>query len=190
MHPSNSCDTFGFRDCLMFGRAICAGLCILGAVASAGGQSPAPKSDAGENLLHWHKYVNRTYGFSLRYPDTYTPIPHPDAQGRCPDYNNYKCLLWLARRDNRDVEIGVSLDLQPFHLTPNSGDVLPTRQLIGGHIFYGGTLGSMAVGFSDNYDLDLKGKTLVITFGPGDSANPSEETKKLESEILKTFRTF
>ncbi len=48
----------------------------------------------------------------------------------------------------------------------------------------------MAVGFSDIYYLDLKGKTLVITFGPGDSSHPSEETKQLERKMLETLRTF
>jgi hypothetical protein len=171
-------------------RVTFAAMFIVAMGSTLAGQASSPEHSVTAKQVHWHKYVNRTYGFSLRYPDTYTPIPHPDAQGRCPDYDNYKCLLWLARRDNRDVEIGVSLDLQPFHLTPNSGDVLPTRQLIGGHIFYGGTLGSMAVGFSDNYYLNLKGKTLVITFGPGDSANPGEETKQLEPKMLNTLRTF
>ena len=154
------------------------------------GQKPSPESSVTKTQIHWHKYVNRTYGFSLRYPDTYAPVPHPDAEGRCPDGDAYKCLLWLERRDNRDAGIWVNLDLQPFHLTPNAADLLPTRQSIGRNIFYGGWGGSMAVGFSDIYYLDLKGKTLVITFGPGDSSHPSEETKQLEHKMLETLRTF
>lgn len=160
-------------------------------VSTLSGQTPVPKSSVTTTQIHWHKYVNRTYGFSLRYPDNYTSVPLPDAEGRCPDSDDYKCLLWVARRDNRGGSILVSLDLEPFHLTPSSGDLMPTRQLIGRHIFYGGMVGSMAVGFSDNYSMNLKGKTLSITFGPDDdSANPSEETKQLEHTMLKTLRTF
>jgi hypothetical protein len=163
---------------------------ILAMRSTLTGQTPTPESSVTTKQVRWHKYVNRTYGFSLWYPDSYIPVPHPDAEGRCPDGDTYKCLLWLERRDNRDAGIWVNLDLQPFHLTPNAADLLPTRQSIGRNIFYGGWGGSMAVGFSDIYHLNLKGKTLVITFGPGDSSNPSEETKQLEHKMLRTLQTF
>jgi hypothetical protein len=172
-------------------RVMFAAVFVLAMVSTLPGQTLAPKPSVTTKQIHCHKYVNRTYGFSLRYPDNYTSVPHPDAEGRCPDNDDYKCLLWLARPDNRDGSILVTLDLQPFHLTPNAGDVMPTRQLIGRHVFYGGIIGSMAVGFSDYYEMNLKGKTLTITFGPDDdSANPSDETRQLEHKMLKTLRTF
>lgn len=163
---------------------------ILAMGSTLTGQTASREPSVTAKQVHWHKYVSHTYGFSLWYPDTYVPVPHPDAEGRCPDGDTYKCLLWLERSDNRDAGIWVNLDLQPFHLTPNAADLLPTRQSIGRNIFYGGWGGSMAVGFSDIYYLNLKGKTLVITFGPGDSSHPSEETKQLEQKMLKTLRTF
>jgi len=171
-------------------RMTFAAMLILAMGSTLTGQTASPDSSITTNKVRWHKYENRTYGFSLRYPDTYAPVAHPDAEGRCPDGDSYKCLLWLQRRDNRDEEIWVTLDLQPFHLTPNAADRLPPSQSIGRNIFYGGWGGSMAVGFSDIYYLNLKGKTLVITFGPGNSSNPSEETKQLEHKMLKTLRMF
>jgi hypothetical protein len=183
MHASKTFLAFAWR--IMFAAVFIIAMC-----STLTGQTPAQRSNDTTKQVHWHKYVNRTYGFSLRYPDAYIPVPHPDGEGRCRDYDGYKCLLWLERRDNRGAEIWVTFDLQPFHLTPNAADLLPTRQLIGRNIFYGGWGGSMAVGFSDNYFLNLKGKTLAITFGQEGSGSPSEETKQLERKILKTLRTF
>ena len=180
---------FGFRGGLMFRRAICTGLIILAAVASAEGQSPAARSDAGEKQVHWHKYVNHRYGFSFWYPDTYTPAPLPPVTTHASDYAKWSLLL-LRRRDNPDACIWVGISPEPFRLYPGAGDVLPSRQLIGLHVFYGGMGGSMGVGFNDFYDLNLKGKTLRFAFGPDDGVNPNEETKQLEPKLLKTFRTF
>jgi hypothetical protein len=184
MHASHTSLAVFYR------RMLLAVICALVMVPYLPGQTLAEKSTNTTKQVAWHKYVNRTYGFSLWYPDTYAPVPHPDAEGRCPDGGAYKCLLWLERRENRDAGIWVNLDLQPFHLTPNAADLLPTRQSIGRNIFYGGWGGSMAVGFSDIYYLDLNGKTLIITFGPGDSSHPSDETKQLERKMLETLRTF
>ncbi len=174
----------------LYRRMLLAVICALVMVPCLPGQTLAQKSNDTTKQAHWHKYVNRTYGFSFWYPDTYEPVPHPYPEGWCRDTDDYKCLFWLVRRDHRGGGIWVHVDLQRFHLWPGAGDVTPTRQLIGRHIFYGGMRGSMAVGFSDSYDMNLKGKTLSIEFGPDDSVNPSEETKQLEHKMLKTLRTF
>ncbi len=173
----------------MFGRAICTGLFILAAVAPARGQSRAAKLDAVEKQLHWHKYVNQRYGFSFWYPDTYRPVPLPPVTRQASEYAKWSLLL-LQRRDNPDAYIWVGISLEPFRLYPGAGDVMPSRQLIGHHVFYDGMGGSMGVGFNDFYDLNLRGKTLRFAFGPDDRVNPNEETKQLEPKLLKTFRTF
>jgi hypothetical protein len=182
MHASHTPSAFVWRITFVM-------VFVLAMVSTLTGQTPTSKPSVTAKQIHWHKYVNRKYGFSLLYPDTYITVPHPDAEGRCPDSDDYKCLLWLARRDNRDAEIWLTVTLEPFHLTPDAGDLMPTRQLVGRHIFYGGMRGSMAVGFSDCYDMNLKGKILTITFGPN-GVRPSEETKQLEHKMLKTLRTF
>jgi len=171
-------------------RIMFAAVFTIGMGSTLTGQTPAPKSTVSTKQVHWHKYENRTYGFSLWYPDTYVPVPHPYPERWCRDTDDYKCLLWLVRRDHLGGAIWVNIDPQRFHLFPGAGDVTPTRQLTGRHIFYGGMRGSMGVGFSDFYDMNLKGKTLSIEFGPDDSVNPSEETKQLEHKMLKTLRTF
>ena len=179
----------------MLGQMIFAMVFILAVVASARGQTPPPKPSVSTKQLHWHMYVNRSYGLSFWYPDMYRPIPPPDAEGRCTDRDVYKCLLLLERRDSADGRIWVGITVTPFHLYPGSGDVMASRQPIGRHVFYGGVGGSMGVGFTDFYDMNLKGKTLMFVFGPNpdDPVNPSsvsKETRQLEPRILKSLRTF
>ena len=144
-----------------------------------------PKADADSKVqhAHWHKYVNREYGVSFLYPNTYKPID-------CRDDNYYfKNLLCLAPVGGSDPVISVSVIVAvPFHIPPGSGDVMPTRQRIGRHVFYCGTVGSMGVGFADSCVLNLKGKTLQFVFSPLDGIHVNDETKQLEGIMLKSLR--
>jgi hypothetical protein len=137
-----------------------------------------------------HKYVNHEYGFSLWYSDTYTSVPPADADEGCQNGEYDKCLLLLERRDNPMARLWVRISVRPFQLCPGAGDIMPSRRRIGRHVFYSGMGASMGVGFTDFYDLNLKGKTLMFVFGPDDEVNPHEETKQIEPKVLKTFRTF
>jgi hypothetical protein len=68
-------------------------------------------------------------------------------------------LLCLERRDDSDTKIWVTIIIaQPFDVYPGSGDVMPSRQGIGHHVFYCGMVGSMGVGFAAE-SFELPGRT-------------------------------
>jgi hypothetical protein len=128
------------------------------------------------------------YGVSFLYPDTYGPTVAGD---RCQDNYYRKYLICLAIVGGSDPAISVSVIIAaPFHVSPGSGDVMPTRKRIGRHVFYCGVVGSMGVGFSDSCVLNLKGKTLEFQFAATDGLKLSDETKQLEAAMLKTLRIF
>jgi hypothetical protein len=137
---------------------------------------------------HWHEYVNREYGVSFLYPDTYKPTVAAD---RCQDNYYRRYLLCLAPMGGSNPVISVTLIVaSPFHVSPGADDVMPTRQRIGRHAFYCGIFGSMGVGFSDSCVLNLRGKTLEFQFDPLDGVNVNDETKQIEATMLKTLRIF
>jgi hypothetical protein len=161
---------------------------VLAGVASTYGQPPEQKTSKSERHLRWHKYVNREYGISFWYPDVYVDVPRDVAGERCTDTDYRKCLVWLARRDNPDVGIWMTISVEPFRISEFSNG-MPSRRLIGRNVFYSGLAGSMGVGFSDRYDMNLRGKTLMIIFGPDDNSGTSEETQELEPKILRSLQT-
>jgi len=147
------------------------------------------KADSGpkDPHAHWHEYVNQEYGVSFLYPDTYKAV----ADDRCQDNYYRRYLLCLSPTGGSDPVIFVTVIVAaPFHVSPGSGDVMPTRQRIGRHVFYCGVVGSMGVGFSDSCILSLKGKTLEFQFDPLDGINVNDETKQLEATMLRTLRIF
>jgi hypothetical protein len=161
---------------------------MLAILVSSGAQVRTADTDSKAPHAHWHKYVNRDYGLSFLYPDTYKPTV---ADNRCQDNYYRRYLLCLATRGGSDPVISVSVIVAaPFHVTPGSGDVMPTRQRIGRHVFYCGIVGSMGVGFSDSCVLNLKGKTLQFQFAALDGLNVNDETEQLEATMLKTLRIF
>jgi hypothetical protein len=188
MKPVNTSSTSAIKSFLTFVRTIFAGLFVLAIVASARAQETITKSAPSTKQVHWVKYVNREYGFSFWYPDTYRPAKADDL---CMNNDYRRYLLCLERSDNSEAAIWVTLVIaEPFKLYPDKSDTMPRRQLIGRHVFYSQVVGSMAVGFADNYDLNLKGKKLEFEFGPDDGVDPGAVTRQLEPRILKTFRTF
>jgi hypothetical protein len=176
-----------FRGVFTIGRLILAGVVIVVTIASARAQEAT--SSAETNRHQWHKYVNLQYGFSFSYPNTYKAVSPADTDGRCTETEYYKCLLWLAQRDDPETIIWIGISRQPFSLHPGSGDVMPIRQRIGHHVFYCGAVGSMGVGYSDFCILNLKGKALEFQFSPAEGVNSSGKTHPLVPRILKTFRT-
>ena len=162
----------------MLWRMAFAALPILAMVASARGQTPAPKPSTDMTQTHWHKYVNHQYGFSFWYPDQYAPAPHPDENGR---YDNG--LFLLGQRDSPDAKIFVLIRAEHFQLRRDQDGNLPVRTPIGSHVFYFLHGGSMGTGFVDEYLMNLKGKTLEFLFD-------ADTQPDLEPKVLRTFRTF
>ena len=191
---------------LTFQRALLsAAISVLAMALSTWGQTSEPKSVDNTKQVHWYKYINREYGFSFWYPDTYKTQPLPTRNDAGIRGNR---LLLLRRSDNPDARIWISIDIRPFNLhtlaednaprnwEPNQGPIPPPKgQRVGRHVFYiygGGDTGPLFV--PDRDFVKVKGKVLEFLFdGPYDIEQgnaPTKETQQLESKILKTLRTF
>ncbi|MGA8873779.1 MAG: hypothetical protein WB460_21735 [Candidatus Acidiferrales bacterium] len=155
---------------------------ILCLAAESGAQEPTPET----KRVHWHKYVSKEYGFSVKYPDPYRRIADP---GFCEGNSYRRYLLCLARRDDPDSKFFVTLVIEgPFAIKTTRGDNEYTPQKIGQHLFYCGLGGSMAVGFSDECTFDLNDKTLEFNVSPAQPTDPTGKINPLMFETLKTFR--
>jgi hypothetical protein len=151
-------------------------------------QEPASKVNPNTQKVQWHKYINKEFGFSLTYPDSYQPIA--DAES-CKDNKFRRWLLCLARHDDPNTAITVTIVIgAPYFLKTNSGGNEYSAHKIGQHLFYCGLGGSMGTGFSDECTFDLNGKTLEFDFSPAVTMNSGEEINPLMFKSLKTFRTF
>lgn len=151
-------------------------------------QELTPKANPNAQKVQWHKYINKEFGFSLTYPDSYQPIA--DAES-CKDNKFRRWLLCLARQDDPNTAITVTIVIGvPYFIKTNSGGNEYSAQKIGQHIFYCGLGGSMGTGFSDECTFDLNDKTLEFDFSPAVTMNSGEEINPLMFKSLKTFRTF
>jgi hypothetical protein len=131
----------------------------------------------------WVKYTNEEYGFSFWYSSAYKPIKDEE---RCRDNEFFKCFLWQQQGDDSENWIVVTIRTQePFHVFPNHGDVMPSKKIIGKHVFYYGLAGSQAVGVSHQCVFNLRNRTLE--FGMAESG-PSDDTSPLDPEILPSLR--
>jgi hypothetical protein len=163
-------------------------LLVVALAAKLSAQEPAPKAVPNAPKTHWHKYVNKEYGFSFSYPDTYRPSK--DA-AFCKDNDFRRYLLCLERRDDSETTIWVTIVTgAPFFIQTNRGDNEYTPQTIGHHRFYCGLGGSMGVGFWDECTFNLKGKALEFNFFPATTINSGETINRVMFKSLETFRTF
>ena len=196
MHAIKDSSIPVFKTGLRFGHVMFAALFILAMAATARGQDkPTPKPTPITKQPHWHKYVNHQYGFSFWYPDTYMPVPVRQLPPESDFYTTYKNLLALKERDDPEASITVSIDLLPFQMGPRGNAPTPDGHRIGHHVFYPYMGGSMAIGFYDAYEINLRGETLRFGFTPdhlNEPRDPNTEPPlpKFELKILETFRTF
>jgi hypothetical protein len=147
---------------------------------------PGPKRIPSAQKIHWHKYINKELGFSLRYPDSYRPITEPDY---CKDNFYRRWLLCLERPDDPGAAIIITIVIaEPFFITTNRGGIEYTPQKIGHHLFYCGLGGSMGVGFSDECTFNLRGTTLEFSFSPATTINSGEKINPVMFKSLETFR--
>ena len=161
---------------------------IVTLAAGSWAQEPTPKPIPNAQKIHWHKYINKEFGFSLRYSDSYRPITDPEY---CKNNDYRRWLLCLERRGDPDTTIMVTIVItEPFFIKTNRGGNEYTPQKIGQHLFYCGLGGSMGVGFSDECTFNLRGKTLEFSFSPAETINSGEKTNPLMFKSLKAFRTF
>jgi hypothetical protein len=133
-----------------------------------------------------HTYVDRVHGFCFQYPSSYKRLPSAKNQAI-----QFKSL-------HSDAYIFVSFENKPFNLqrfaerAPTGVESPPSPVQVGEYTFYYYGPGGGGVSYPDLYFFNLRGKTLHITFdGPYiHDKTPSAETKKLERELLATFRLF
>ena len=157
---------------------------ILTLAAGSWAQEPTPKPQK----IHWHKYINKEFRFSLRYPGLYRPITNAEF---CRDNDYRRWLLCLERREDPDATIMVTIVISgPFFIKTDRGDNEYTPQQIGQHLFYCGLAGSMGVGFSDECTFNLRGKVLEVSFSPAETINSGYKINPLMLKSLETFRTF
>ena len=180
MHTTNSWSDSG----LWHARAILVTAFILALATCAWGQTLAPRPGVRAKQPRWHKYVNHQFGFSFWYPAEYGPA----TDQRCTRNTSGGCLLWLESPVNSESFDLIYVEISsPFHLSLSPDDAMPERKLIGHHFFYCTWQGSMGVGFTDLYELDLKGKLLTFAF---DEGIDREKQKQLVLKTLETFRRF
>jgi hypothetical protein len=137
---------------------------------------------AQSGLAGWRTFVDRTHRFCLQYPAIYKAVR--DTSGR-------RSIVVLEAEAQIYVWLDRRFKLQQLGDISRSGNP-PEPTQINGVTFYHVGPGGGGVHYSDDYLFNLRGKILHIEFdGPYINDNhPSEETKKLEPQLLATFRTF
>lgn len=156
--------------------------CFASAQSCAAKAAPCQTHNAPEG---WQPYVDRVHGFCFWYPPIYKRIANKVR---------VKNLVTFQRLD-AEASLFIQADDKPFDLqgfvvTAPTGYLTPPGPIhVGHYTFYYYGPGGGGVQYADRYFFNLRGKTLCITFdGPYvNDKTPSEETKKLESEILATF---
>lgn len=172
---------------------------------------PTPNTPAG-----WKMYVNKKYRFCFSYPPSYAPAAEPwlEKYTNSPEFSK---ILRSAAEEGREfrlinnhvsealinpqfpyAEINVYLRPDAFNLqnfvaeAPMGSESPPAPRKFGNEVFYYYGPGGGGVAYPDGFYYDLNGKTLTFEFnGPyANDKTPTPETKKIEEEMLATFRTF
>lgn len=143
-----------------------------------------------DETAHWKTYRNEEYGFEIKYPNVYA------QSSECSKSLTEICLVNIKHL-NADASISIQFMDKNFNLkdikqrfAPTGNENLPEQIIAGQNIFYFYGAGGGGVSYPDNYFYNLNGKILIISFnGPYVSdKTPSDETKKLEPQILSTFK--
>jgi hypothetical protein len=130
----------------------------------------------------WRTFVDRTHRFCFQYPPIYKAVRDTSerrsivvlqAQGRI--------YIWLDKR----------FKLEQLDDISRSGNPPEPTQINGLTFYYDGP-GGGGVDYPDDYLFILRGKILHIEFDSPyvNDNHPSEEAKKLEPQLLATFRTY
>lgn len=165
-------------------KAIAALFLALGAIGSSicAAQTAEIHCSTQKRPVGWRVFVDRTHRFCFQYPAIYKIIR--DTSGR-------KSIVNLQAEGEIYVFIDRQFKLQQLDDISRSGNPPEPTQINGTTFYYVGP-GGGGVDYSDDYLFKLQGKILHIEFdGPYINDNhPSEDTKKLEPQLLATFRTF
>lgn len=173
-----------------------------------GGYAPGSPSCPTENTpAGWKTYINERYRFCFSYPPVYRPIAEPwlekythdaEASSQVRQAAEEGLLLRLVHTQYPEVCICGTVGAEAWDLqslaryAPTGEEGPPKPKLIEDQVFYYYGPGGGGVSYRDQFFYDLRGKTLYIMFnGPySDDKTPPPETKKIEAQVLATFRTF
>lgn len=188
----------------LVGIAVFSCFAAVAAMAQQEAQAPCPVENAPKG---WIDYINRAYGFCFSYPPVYTPVAEPWLEKYTGDPTRSQALhkaaeegrlLRLQHKKFDDAEIAVLLGTTRFDLhslikqAPMGSESPPDPIKVGRYRFYYYGPGGGGVCYPDQYFFNLRGKTLDIDFGGPcvRDKTPTPETKKIERQLLESFRTF
>lgn len=161
MPPSNFYSGSGLRKTTVLKRLAFTLFLTVTISSESWAQEPSPKPITNSPKIHWHKYINKKFGFSLRYPDAYRPITDPEY---CKDNDCRRWSLCLERRDDPETKILVTIVVAvPFFIKTNAGGNEHTLQQIGQRVFYCGREAAWALAFPMNAFSTLMAKHLNLT---------------------------
>jgi len=145
-----------------------------------------PPCVPGGHEADWRVYVDDHRHFCFLYPKVYVPTHDgKDVQG-----------MATLHSPDLDITIGCcepSFDLQALvSSAPTGVEFPPDPYVAGSNKFYYYGPGGGGISYPDQFFYNLHGKTLSIDFDGGyeNGRTPSEKTKRLERQILSTFRTY
>ena len=164
---------------------------------------PCPTENTPEG---WKVFVNQKYRFCFSYPSIYEPVAEPWLEKYTNSAESSEVVRQEAKegrfetfqnRQKPDLSIGILIDTKAFDLqsfiqqAPTGEEGPPQPRTFGGQTFYYYGPGGGGVCYGDQFFYNLRGKPLYIYFdGCVDDKTPPPETKKIEEQMLATFRTF
>ncbi|MGA2369909.1 MAG: hypothetical protein ABSG11_04520 [Candidatus Korobacteraceae bacterium] len=165
-----------------------------------------PPCPTGNVPAGWKTYINEKYRFCVSYPPVYAPIAEPwlEKYTETPDNSretrklaqeNRYFLLEDTQESGALLSIVVTsdtFDLQDLAKSAPTGvEGPPGPKVFDNQVFYYYGAGGGGVNYADRFFYDLRSRTLIVAFGPPSDNNvTSERTRKVEPQILATFRTF
>jgi hypothetical protein len=179
---------------------------LMASCACLQAQTSPAKPCASTEHPGWRTYTNREFRFCIRYPPTYRELP-PGPNDQFGDLRRVIGTLELILPSSKPAEDSSASasnirflylskpvtvrDLQAY--APTGYDAPPEPIQIGHRTFYFYGAGGGGALYPDLYFIQIKGHFLNIGFSgpyPEGYKYPSEETQKLEPQILATFRTY
>ena len=170
---------------------------------SSNNNPPCPTPNAPAD---WKVYVNEKYRFCISYPPIYQTVSEPWLEKYTNSAESSKVvrleaadgrLASFRNRQNPDLSIDILVGTEPFDLyrfvgqAPTGQEGPPEPRDIMGRTFYYYGPGGGGVCYGDQFFYNLRGKPLYIYFGGCvNDKTPPPETKKIEEQMLATFRQY
>lgn len=169
--------------------------------------SAAPPCPVEDTPREWKTYVNRQYRFCLSYPPVYKPVAEPWSKKYAESPTESRQTHQIVKQGRyfllEDTQqpgalVSVVVTEEPFDLqslartAPTGTEGPPEPREFNKQVFYYYGAGGGGVDYDHRYFYDLRGKTLIVAFGPATDSGgrPSVKTEEMEPQILWTFRTY